>query len=77
MLKETSNCVRSLFHNGKRLVAQSFSVFVNKEYTLEINFSLQSVDLFTLHRVLYFVVLNRVIFKGIIKEEISSKERCL
>jgi len=53
--KEISNSVRVAFQNGKRLVAQSFSVFENKKDTIKINFSLQFVELFTLHLVLYFV----------------------
>ena len=40
MLNEASDSVRPVFHNGKRLVAQSFSVFENKNYTIEIDFSL-------------------------------------
>jgi hypothetical protein len=55
MHKEASNSVRPVFHNGKRLVAQSFSVSENKRYTITINFGSQFVELFTLHLVVYFV----------------------
>jgi len=58
MLKEASNSVRPVLHNGKRLVAQIFSVFESKKYTIKINFSLQFVELFTPHLLVYFVFLD-------------------
>jgi hypothetical protein len=54
MLKEASNSVRPVFHNGKRLVVQSWSIFENKKYTIKMIFCLQFVELFTLHLVVYF-----------------------
>jgi hypothetical protein len=64
MFKEVSNSVRPVFHNGKRLVVQSFSVFETKKYTIKINFSLQFVELFTLHLVVYFVFLKYSDIRG-------------
>ena len=71
MLKETRNAVLPLFLNGKRLVARNFPVFENKRYTINIHFSLQFVELSKLHLVVYFVVLNTVIFEVIIIEELK------
>ncbi len=57
-LKGATNSVLPVFHSGKRLVAQIFSVFGNKKSIIKINFSLQFVELFTLHLVVYFVFLE-------------------
>ena len=63
MLKDTSNSVRPAFYDGKRLVARSFASFENKKCKIKINVSLQVVELFTLHLVVYFVILNAVILE--------------
>jgi hypothetical protein len=59
-----------IFSQWRKLVAQSFAFFENKKYTIKINFSLQIVELFTAHLVVYFF-LNRVIFKATMIEELK------
>jgi len=63
-LKEASNSVQPVSHNGKILVAQSFSVFENKRYTITINFILQFVELFKLHLMVYLVFVEYIDIRG-------------
>ena len=83
MLKDTLNCVRPTFHNGKRLAAQRFSLFESKKYAIKIHFSLQFVELFTLHLLVYFAFLKYSDIRATIVEklkfaiEISSRKYCL
>jgi hypothetical protein len=50
-------CVKKcFFHNGENWSHRVSPSFENKKYIIKINFSLQIIELFTPHLVIYFAV---------------------
>jgi hypothetical protein len=48
-----------IFSQPRKLVTQSFTFFENKNYTIKISLTMEIVELFTLHRFVYFIFFNK------------------
>ena len=58
---KTSKILQDQFSQPQKLVVHSFAFFENKTYAIEISFTMQIVELFMMHLVVYFVSSYKII----------------